>query len=166
MGKRDGEALAAAKRRVGRPSVYDPAVADIIIEQMAGGRDLRDVLSDAGMPSVTSVYRWMDDEPQFGSRVARAREALADHIFYEIELLQRNVTPETANADRVRLSAMQFRAARLAPKKYGDRVQSEVTSNVTLNTSNVDASELDADQRDALRAALAAAATQAAPKPH
>jgi hypothetical protein len=151
---------------VGRPSVYDPAVADIIIEQMANGRDLRDVLGDAGMPGATTIYRWMDDEPQFGARVARAREALADHIFYEIELLQRNVTPETANADRVRLSALQFRAARLAPKKYGDRVQSEVTSNVTVNTSNVDASDLDADQRDALRAALAAAATPSSPRPN
>ena len=166
MGKTRAGSLEAAKGRVGRPSVYDPALGDIIIEQMSAGRDLRDVLSDPGMPGVTSVYRWMDDEPAFGARVARAREALADHIFYEIAKLAQSVTPESANADRVRLSALQFRAARLAPKKYGDRVQSEVTSNVTLNTSNVDASDLDADQRDALRAALAAAATPSAPRPN
>lgn len=31
-------------------------------------------------------------------------------------------TPETAAADRVKISAYQWRAAKLEPKKYGDRV--------------------------------------------
>lgn len=32
-------------------------------------------------------------------------------------------TPETAAADRVKISAYQWRASKLAPKKYGEKVQ-------------------------------------------
>lgn len=38
-----------------------------------------------------------------------------------------NCTPESAPADRVKLAAYQWRAAKLKPKVYGDKVQTEVT---------------------------------------
>ena len=40
--------------------------------------------------------------------------------------LAENCTPETAPADRVKLAAYQWRASKLAPKKYGDRLTQEM----------------------------------------
>ena len=151
----------------GRPSTYSETIADRIIEGMAAeGKTLAEILREPGMPSRYTVASWLDLQPEFYKRYAQAREALADHLAEKIIEISVTTTPETAHADKVKLSALQWAAGRLKPRSYGDRVQSEVTSNVTLNTSNVDASDLDADQRDALRAALAAAATPSSPRPN
>ena len=36
-------------------------------------------------------------------------------------------TPETAHADKVKIAAYQWRAAKLAPKKYGEKTQQEIS---------------------------------------
>ena len=71
-------------------------------------------------------------------------------------------TNETANADRVKLAAWQWHAARLAPKKYSEKnltelsgpdggaIQVETTKKLNIN-------ELDPEQRDVLKQALLAA---------
>jgi hypothetical protein len=151
----------------GPQSSFTETIGSRIIEGMAAdGRTLADILRDPGMPSRHTVAGWFDLHPEFYARYLRARESLADHLVERMIEIAANSTSETAAADRVKLSALQWAASKYKPRSYGDKTEVTSTSNVTLNTSNVDASELDADQRDALRAALAAAATQAAPKPH
>lgn len=151
----------------GPQSSFTEAIGDrIILGMEADGRTLADILRDPGMPSRHTVSGWFDLHPEFHARYLRARESLADLLVERMLEVAAQSTPETAAADRVKLSALQWAASKYKPKAYSDRVQSEVTSNVTLNTSNVDASDLDADQRDALRAALAAAATPSSPRPN
>src|SRR5262245_55707931 len=68
------------------------------------------------------------ENDDFRDRYARAREGQADHYFHEMieiadEPLKENV--EAARA-RNRIDVRKFAVARLAPKKYGDRVSHDV----------------------------------------
>lgn len=67
----------------------------------------------------------MEADPHFAAKCARAREAQADLMDERILEVADNCTPETAQADRVKISAYQWRASKLAPKKYGDKVVNE-----------------------------------------
>ena len=51
----------------------------------------------------------------------RAREWQADYMDDLILETANDCTAETAQADRVKIGAYQWRAARLKPKVYGDR---------------------------------------------
>ncbi len=59
-------------------------------------------------------------------RYARAREAQADKYFQEIVEIADAATPETVNVARLRVDSRKFAVARLAPKKYGDRISHDV----------------------------------------
>jgi len=115
------------KRPVGRPKKYTQELADTICERMINGEHIVKICKDEDMPGRSTVYRWMDDFPEFGTRIARAREGLADFMASKILEMADKSTNDTANADRVKLAAWQWHAARLAPRRYGDKQITEVT---------------------------------------
>jgi hypothetical protein len=113
-------------RPVGRPSKYSEALADRIVEAMIDGSDLVAICQQPGFPDRASVYRWAAERPDFAARLERAREALGDLAAFEIGRIAANCTAETAAADRVKLAALQWRASRLAPRKYSERRVNEL----------------------------------------
>jgi Bacteriophage Sf6, terminase small subunit-like len=50
----------------------------------------------------------------------------ADKYFQEIIEIADAATPETVNVARLRVDSRKFTVARLAPKKYGDRISHDV----------------------------------------
>jgi hypothetical protein len=115
----------------GRPSKYSDALVEHILDQLMQGRSLFRICEDKGMPHRVTVIRWLADHADFATRYARARETQADYMDDLILETANNSTPETANADRVKILAYQWRAAKLQPKKYGDKQQVEASVNVT-----------------------------------
>lgn len=119
----------------GRPSLYTPELAERICEMMAAGKSLPDICENDGMPHPASIYRWLRSEPEFCELYAQARERQADKYFDEITSIaddSRNdtqvdedgniiVNHDYINRARLRVDARKWVAARLAPKKYGDR---------------------------------------------
>jgi hypothetical protein len=88
------------------------------------------IFDDLKMPSQAVFYEWMQKQPGFAERVARARElrgqarvAHADDLVADI--LAGKLDP---NAGRIAILHEQWAAGREAPKVYGDRVQADVTS--------------------------------------
>ena len=79
-------------------------------------------------PSVLgSNKRWLRSTGyDFRDQYARAREAQADKYFQEIIEIADAATPETVNVARLRVDSRKFTVARLAPKKYGDRISHDV----------------------------------------
>jgi hypothetical protein len=93
------------------------------------------------MPAVSTVYLWMAKHKEFSESYARAREdqadTLADQIL-EIADDGRNdtytddegkefVNHDVINRSRLRVDARKWVAAKLKPKKYGDKVTTEHT---------------------------------------
>ena len=100
-----------------------------IVEEIQTGRSLRQVCSDAGMPNIRTVTRWLTANAEFAHRYARARMAQADVLFDRMEAVEEAVTAGTmdSHAARVVLDSMRWRASKLAPKVYGDRLDVSVS---------------------------------------
>jgi hypothetical protein len=84
------------------------------------------------MPNKSSVLLWLRTYDEFSTQYARAREEQADAMDDEILDTARSTTNENAQAARVQIDAFKWRAARLAPKKYGDKL--DINANVSLTT--------------------------------
>lgn len=68
---------------------------------------------------------WLNDEAkaEFRAKYARAREAQGDYLDEEMQTVADTATPETAQVARLRVDTMKWRASKLAPKKYGDKLE-------------------------------------------
>ena len=123
----------------GRPSSYSQELADHICDELAAGRSLRAICrEDEEMPAASTVCRWLAQIDSFREQYARAREAQADALFDEIldiadtpQVGQKSVSKvtglEITEADmiehrRLQVDARKWIAGKLAPKKYGDKV--------------------------------------------
>lgn len=126
-----------------RPSNYTTEQADDICEHIAGGKSLVSWCAEDGRPNYTTVMRWIQQQPEFRNKYAGAREAQADYLAEEIVQISDdglNDTYETedgprTNQDviarsRLRVDARKWYASKLAPKKYGDKVETTLTGNV------------------------------------
>jgi len=141
---------------VGRPSNYSEEVIDKICERMINGEDLVAICLDETMPARSTVYKWMDERPELWTRLTRAREGLGDFVAWKILDMADKTTNDTANADRVKLAAWQWHAARLAPKRYSEKQMIEHTGAdggaiKTETAHKIDADQLEPEQRDVLK---------------
>jgi hypothetical protein len=137
------ESTADEPTKVGRPSSFTPEIADVICVRLAEGESLRSICRDDEMPTQSMVFRWLadDNNKTFREQYARAREAQADHLAEEIlEIADdgRNDTYEDENGNtrtdqevigrsKLRVDARKWLASKMAPKKYGDKLQTELS---------------------------------------
>jgi hypothetical protein len=129
---------------VGRPSEFSQDVADIICERIADGESLRSICLAEEMPSKTSVFKWLGQHQAFADQYARAREAQADAIFDEIldisddganDWMERHdkenpgwvANGEALQRSKLRVDARKWMAGKLRPKKYGEKIDHEVS---------------------------------------
>lgn len=127
----------------GRPSSYTQKIADAICARLADGESLRAICSGNGMPSKTTVMRWLAANMAFRDQYACAREQQADTLVDDIVAIADEATlavkhdgegvslalDATAVArNRLRVDARKWVAARMAPKKYGDRIAQEISA--------------------------------------
>ena len=115
-------------RSSGRPSSYSDEIAEKICDGLANGRSLRQICKDEGMPDRGTVLRWEDKNPDFAAKCTRARGWQGEYVFDEIgeienAVLVGKITPEQA---KVVIGSKQWRAGRLAPKRYGVKVTQEL----------------------------------------
>jgi len=110
-------------KRSGRPPLeFNQAIANRICEQIVEGKSLRRICSTKGMPSLTTVMKWLRETPEFAQQYARAREEQADGYADELIDLARKATQDNAQAIRVRADVIKWVCSKLKPRKYGDRV--------------------------------------------
>jgi hypothetical protein len=133
------------KRPSGRPSGYSQELADRICLLISEGKSLRAICERDDMPSRRAVFTWLMRHDDFASRYARARELQADLLFDEIleiaddtskdfvettigeGITVRRADHEHINRSRLRVDTRKWMAAKLAPKKYGERVTQEIS---------------------------------------
>lgn len=128
----------------GRPTDYKPETAALICERLTEGESLRTICKSDDMPAASTVFRWLTLHPEFSEQYARAREVQGDALFDDIldiaddgrnDWMAVNAEDDVgwrANGEhiqrsRLRVDARKWMASKLAPKKYGDRVTTELT---------------------------------------
>lgn len=137
------------KSRVGRPSKKTPAVVAAVCERLAAGETLSAICRDPGMPARSVVNRWIATDEAVSGQVAKARQAGFDAIAEEaLRIADTPHMGETVEEDedgkrRVKTGDMTAHRrlqvwTRLQllkswdPKRYGERVQQDVTVSDSL----------------------------------
>lgn len=113
---------------MGRPTSFTPELANKILEELPhadGG--LEAICKQDGFPSDRTVYRWLADpaNEEFRQAYAQAREVCA-HVQAE-RALRDALIAEDAAKGRLAFDARKWMASKLAPKKYGEKVTTELT---------------------------------------
>ena len=111
--------------KVGRPtdaSLDDPDVVDELCRRLSSGDGMAAICREDGMPASTTVYARMAVDAEFRARIARAREAQQDAEADKCIDMADAATPEDWQVVKLRIWARQWRASKLAPKKYGDKL--------------------------------------------
>lgn len=122
--------MSEKKRPIGRPSVFSQELIDKICELIANGMSLRAVCSQEGMPSAVTVCKWLSENQEFSKQYARAREEQAVSFADEIISIADSVEPDSAAVAKAKLQidSRKWLAAKMAPKKYGDKQEIDVKS--------------------------------------
>ncbi len=115
---------AASAKTIGRPTLYSDALAERICERMAAGESLTRMCGADGIPDLKTIWRWMRANEAFAQRCARARVDRADTLLEEMadieaDTLDGKIDPHAARAV---LSSKQWRASKMSPTRYGDRL--------------------------------------------
>lgn len=123
----------------GLPSEFTQDMADKICDRLALGESLRSITADEAMPASSTVFKWLNQYPEFAEQYARAREAQADTLFDEMldiaddgsndwmeshskegENIGWRENGEAIRRSQLRIDARKWMAGKLRPKKYGD----------------------------------------------
>jgi hypothetical protein len=130
------------KRKRGGQLTYDREIAHVICLELAKGRTLKAICRQEGFPPESTVRNWaMDDVDGFNARYAQARQLGLDTMFDELLEIaddsSRDYKPgangnlsadhEHINRSRLRIDTRKWYLAKLAPKRYGDRLAVEAS---------------------------------------
>lgn len=125
---------------IGRPSSYSEYIANAICERISLGESLRAICRDDNFPDKVTVLRWLKKYPEFRTHYAQARDEQADTYFDMI--IDEAFSAHDAQIGRLRVDALKWISSKLAPKRYGDRIEHEHTGEqkltLTFNTPSRD----------------------------
>lgn len=140
---------AALERRRGAPTKKTPEICAQIIDEISKGQYLTQACKNAGIIAWT-FYTWMSTDEELKGLYARACEIRAEILTDEIEETAKDgsldwqkkeddgqeyyqVNHEHIARSRLIVDTLKWKAAKLNPKKYGDKQQVEVTGNLVTN---------------------------------
>jgi hypothetical protein len=129
-----------------RALAYTQDFADEFCARVADGKSVRTICRAEDMPCTATVFKWLRVVPGFADQYARAKEEAADAMVEDMldiaddssedRTESGGVNSEHINRSRLRVETRKWIAAKLKPKKYGERQQ--VDMNVTDERSDRD----------------------------
>jgi len=103
---------------------------DHICERLARGESLRAICRDEGMPAHNTVTDAVVSNKDYGDQYARARAKQADYYADQIVEIADKATDY--NVARLQIDARKWVAAKLLPKRWGDKVDHEHSGEITV----------------------------------
>jgi len=132
---------------MGRLSIRTAEVLDEICARIANGETLRAICRDEHMPAWRTVYDWINEDKDFATRIAHARElgfdAIAEDLLNVVDDGQNDwmertnkdgdnigwmVNGECVQRSRLRADTRLKLLAKWAPAKYGERQALELSN--------------------------------------
>ena len=134
------------KRGKGRPSTFDPAVAEAICARLSKGEPLASICRDPGMPPVRTVSEWKARQETFSADFARARDEGFDAIALDCLEIADMTGRDTKLTDagnsipdsewiarsRLRVETRLKLLAKWCPKRYGEKLEVESSGEARL----------------------------------
>jgi hypothetical protein len=125
----------AVGNKGGCPTLYNKDIADKLCDSIANSNKGTSTLCNELGLKPSTVYQWLQENKEFLEKYEYAKQCqadlLADEIIAIAEHREEDHTPFTGNnvvqRDRLRIDARKWIAAKLKPKKYGDKLEVEQT---------------------------------------
>lgn len=129
---------------IGRPTIYSEELADRICDAISSGLSIRAFLRDESFPAMSTIFKWLQEKPAFSEQYRIAREIQAEVLADElieiaddgtndyVEVQRKNGVVvlgdhEHIQRSKLRVETRMWTAAKLLPKKYGDKIQQELS---------------------------------------
>ena len=105
----------------------DPAFWEKFFASISEGVSMMETVALMGV-AYTTVWRWIDNDPELSDRMKHARRLRADRNAARIEQMARELEAGgmDPNAARVAIDARKWIAARMDPHIWGDKIHAEV----------------------------------------
>jgi transposase len=110
------------KRPVGRPSLYDPAYCEKVVELGKLGKSVEQIASNLNL-SLRVMYKWRDEHEEFMHALEDAKQH--EQAWWEEQAQAYMV--ENKESDRLNASLWSRSMAARFPKKYRESVKQEIT---------------------------------------
>lgn len=142
-------------RAKNKPSIaYSDGLLASILDRVANGESLSSVCDADDMPSRKSFFQWVKENPEIQAQYEFAIQMRADKLAEDIlaiadDGMSDTYTDENGNErtnqeviarSRLRVDARKWLAGKMAPKKYGDKldVEANLTGTVVIQASALD----------------------------
>lgn len=99
----------------------------VICEAVAEGQTIRQIAAALNCSPGRVLQIINEGGDEVAKQYARARDLAADLFEADIYTAAEACTPETAAADRVKIDALKWIAARRAPKRYSEKLLQEIS---------------------------------------
>ena len=145
----------ATKRteKTAKPERDKAAICQAVLQGMRDGLSAFKACQAAGVPQST-FNRWVDAGAKLAEDYAHAREDLIERMANEVLELADSEVPETGDGKRdwqaiqqrkLQVDSRKWLLSKLAPKKYGDRLELAGDKENPLQVQTIDASKLPTD---------------------
>lgn len=123
-----------------RLAAFDPVIMLKVLEQVADGALLKDIVLQPGMPSKLTILQWVMTVPEAARAWRAARELSAMSLEEEAIGLGRKIAAEPglskqARAFEIAMNQLRWSASRRDPSKFGEQRQTQVVVPVQIITS-------------------------------
>lgn len=141
------------KTKTAKPERDKDAISQSVLQGMRDGLSAFKACQAAGVPQST-FNRWVDADAKLAEDYAHAREDLIERMANEVLDLADSEVPETGDGKRdwqaiqqrkLQVDSRKWLLSKLAPKKYGDRLELAGDKENPLQVQTIDASKLPTD---------------------
>lgn len=124
MAARDSAGI-APKKPHGNAFAWSEEIEDEILRRISMGEAVTVICGpdrDGWLPSEPTFYKRVTSDEDFFKRYMRAREIQGHREFEETLTIADGASAESVSVDKLRIDTRKWRAGKLAPKAYGDKV--------------------------------------------
>lgn len=121
-------------KRIGRPSGYTEQKAIAVCQIIASGKPYTpEIARRLGLPTFSTIFRWLQEKEDFRQLYAQARELQADAYAEQIVDIA-DTDPDSQRA-RNRIDARKWHASHTNPKRWGDRASLDITNKLEIGST-------------------------------
>lgn len=137
----EGALVPTDKSANGRVTAYNSAAAEIVLMKIADGATLREIAKMPGMPTKSTIQRWIMKYPELSTAWKAARElsasALEDEALDMARVLkkQSGFTGTKVRAFEVAMNQFRWSASHRDPATFGQTAQPNLVVPIQINTS-------------------------------
>jgi hypothetical protein len=141
------------KTKTAKPERDKAAICQAVLQGMRDGLSAFKACQAAGVAHSTFLG-WVNEDRELADNYAHAREDLIERIASEVMELADSEVPETGDGKRdwqaiqqrkLQVDSRKWLLSKLAPKKYGDRLELAGDKENPLQVQTIDASKLPTD---------------------